>query len=196
MLERMSVFRLRHGSREVVLPLGKFTIGRASDCTLRVEDEWLSRHHAVLRVETDKVAIRDAGSRNGVIVNGIRIRSAHYLQPGDRIRLGRHELELIREESHEDVLDRPTREDARPLTDVPPPARAPESAPAPDVLSPREREVLELLALGHTQREVAERIGVGTKSVETYRARVAEKLGLRSRADLVRYALRHGLVVS
>src|SRR5690606_27059994 len=92
----MAVFRLRYGPREVVLPLGKFTIGRASDCTLRIEDEWLSRHHAVLRVETDKVAIRDAGSRNGVIVNGVRIRSAHYLQPGDRIRLGRHELELLR----------------------------------------------------------------------------------------------------
>ena len=58
----------------------------------------------------------------------------------------------------------------------------------------REREVLELLALGHTQREIAERIGVGTKSVETYRARVADKLGLKTRAELVRYALRHGLL--
>jgi pSer/pThr/pTyr-binding forkhead associated (FHA) protein len=190
----MAVFRLRYGPREVVLPLGKFTIGRASDCTLRIEDEWLSRHHAVLRVETDKVAIRDAGSRNGVIVNGVRIRSAHYLQPGDRIRLGRHELELLREEPREEVLARPTREDPRPNTEIPPPHQTPDSTPAPDVLSPREREVLELLALGHTQREIAERIGVGTKSVETYRARVAEKLGLRTRADLVRYALRYGLV--
>jgi DNA-binding NarL/FixJ family response regulator len=145
-------------------------------------------------VETDKVAIRDAGSRNGVIVNGVRIRSAHYLQPGDRIRLGRHELELLREEPREEVLARPTREDPRPNTEIPPPHQTPDSTPAPDVLSPREREVLELLALGHTQREIAERIGVGTKSVETYRARVAEKLGLRTRADLVRYALRYGLV--
>ncbi|MCB9599154.1 MAG: hypothetical protein H6721_04715 [Sandaracinus sp.] len=128
------------------------------------------------------------------MVNGVRIRSAHYLQPGDRIRLGRHELELIREEPREEVLARPTREDPRPNTEIPAPYQAPESTPAPDVLSPREREVLELLALGHTQREIAERIGVGTKSVETYRARVAEKLGLRTRADLVRYALRYGLV--
>ena len=190
----MAVFRLRYGPREVVLPLGKFTIGRASDCTLRIEDEWLSRHHAVLRVETDKVAIRDAGSRNGVIVNGVRIRSAHYLQAGDVVRLGQHELELLREEPREEVLARPTREDPSPDRTAVPEPHAPGSEPSPDVLSPREREVLELLTLGHTQREIAERIGVGTKSVETYRARVAEKLGLRTRADLVRYALRYGLV--
>ncbi len=68
----MAVFRLRYGSREVLLPLGKFTIGRAQDCTLRIDDEHLSRHHAILRVEVDKVAIKDAGSRNGVVVNGAR----------------------------------------------------------------------------------------------------------------------------
>ncbi len=191
----MAVFRLRYGAREVVLPLGKFTIGRASDCTLRIDDEHLSRHHAVLRVETEKVAIRDAGSRNGVIVNGVRIRSMRYIVPGDRIRLGRHELELLRDDVHEGFVSQPTREDVGTLpSSGPPPTPAEEGTPSPDVLSPREREVLELLALGHTQREVAERLGVGTKSIETYRSRIGDKLELRSRADLVRYALRHGLV--
>lgn len=192
----MAVFRLRYGAREVVLPLGKFTIGRASDCTLRIDDEHLSRHHAILRVETDKVAIRDAGSRNGVMVNGIRIRSTRYIVPGDRVRLGRHELELLCEDVREGFVSQPTREDVGALPSQGPPPAPEGDTPNPDVLSPREREVLELLTLGHTQREIAERLGVGTKSVETYRSRIGEKLGLRSRAELVRYALRHGLVKS
>jgi DNA-binding NarL/FixJ family response regulator len=63
-----------------------------------------------------------------------------------------------------------------------------------DQLSSRERQVLEFVAYGHTHKEIAARLSVSVKSVETYRARVADKLGLRSRAELVRYALDHGLL--
>jgi two-component system response regulator NreC len=63
------------------------------------------------------------------------------------------------------------------------------------LLSPREIEVLRQLALGHTNKEVANRLSVSIKSVETYRARLSEKLGLSGRAELVRYALENGLVV-
>jgi two-component system, NarL family, response regulator NreC len=61
-------------------------------------------------------------------------------------------------------------------------------------LSQREREVLELVAHGYTNREVADRLTVSIKSVETYRARVLEKLGLKTRAELTRFALDMGLV--
>ena len=60
-------------------------------------------------------------------------------------------------------------------------------------LSPRETEVLRLLAGGFTNREAAERLGVSTKTVETFRARVSEKLGLQGRAALVRYAVQTGM---
>jgi two-component system, NarL family, response regulator NreC len=63
-------------------------------------------------------------------------------------------------------------------------------------LSERELEVLKLVAEGFSSREIAERIYVSTKTVETYRGRFAEKLGLRSRADVVRYALDMGLLSS
>jgi two-component system response regulator NreC len=62
-------------------------------------------------------------------------------------------------------------------------------------LSPRERQVLGLIGQGYTNKEVAARIGVGEKTVETYRARVAHKLGLQSRADFVRIGHELGLVV-
>jgi DNA-binding NarL/FixJ family response regulator len=62
------------------------------------------------------------------------------------------------------------------------------------VLSRRERQVLDLLARGHTRREIAARLEIGVKSVETYRARLAQKLGVQTRADLVRYALESGVL--
>lgn len=62
------------------------------------------------------------------------------------------------------------------------------------VLSPREREVLRLTARGHSNAEIAQRLFVSTKTVDTYRARVMTKLGLHKRSELVEYALRQGLL--
>jgi len=61
-------------------------------------------------------------------------------------------------------------------------------------LSGREREVLALLAKGHTNQEIARKLFLSVKTVETYRARITGKLGLRTRADVVRYALEVGLL--
>ena len=63
-----------------------------------------------------------------------------------------------------------------------------------DPLSEREREVLRLLALGHTNQEIAAQLYISVRTAETHRAHIMQKLGLSSRADLVRYALDHGLV--
>jgi two-component system, NarL family, response regulator NreC len=62
------------------------------------------------------------------------------------------------------------------------------------LLSPREREVLILLAQGYTNRQVAEQIGVSIKTVATHRAHIIQKLELSSRVDLTRYALKSGLI--
>lgn len=61
-------------------------------------------------------------------------------------------------------------------------------------LSEREWQVLRLIALGYTNKQIADRLALSIKTVETYRARIANKLGLRTRAELVRYALQHGLL--
>jgi two-component system response regulator NreC len=62
-------------------------------------------------------------------------------------------------------------------------------------LSPREREVLRLIASGYATREIAARLSISPKTVETHRRRMMEKLGLSSRPDLVRYALQRGLIL-
>ena len=61
-----------------------------------------------------------------------------------------------------------------------------------DALSEREAEVIKQVARGHTNQEIADRLGLSVKTVETYRARAMEKLGLANRAALVRYALEKG----
>ena len=63
-----------------------------------------------------------------------------------------------------------------------------------DPLSDREREVLALLALGHTNQEIAALLYISVRTAETHRAHIMQKLGLASRAELVRYALDHGLI--
>jgi two-component system response regulator NreC len=63
-----------------------------------------------------------------------------------------------------------------------------------DPLSEREREVLRLLALGHTNQEIAERLYISVRTAESHRAHIMQKLRLGTRAELVRYALAHGLL--
>jgi len=60
-------------------------------------------------------------------------------------------------------------------------------------LSPREREILQLVAEGHTGRVIAEKLGLKPKTVENHRANIMDKLGIHTTAGLVRYALRTGL---
>jgi two-component system, NarL family, response regulator NreC len=62
-----------------------------------------------------------------------------------------------------------------------------------DELTAREVEVVRLIALGHTSAEMAEKLHLSSRTVETHRARIHRKLGLTTRAQLVRYALRRGL---
>ena len=63
-----------------------------------------------------------------------------------------------------------------------------------NILSARELQVLRLVARGYSSQQIAKQILVGVKSVETYRSRLAQKLGLRTRSDVVRFAVQMGLL--
>jgi DNA-binding NarL/FixJ family response regulator len=65
---------------------------------------------------------------------------------------------------------------------------------APLPLTPRESEVMALLAHGNSYRDIGSQLHLGERTIETYRRRIADKLGVRSRAELVAYAHRHKLV--
>jgi len=80
------------------------------------------------------------------------------------------------------------------LEDILPEAQSRNHEQSWDSLSEREQEVLKMVALGHTSAEIANRLSLSAKTVETYRARGMEKLGLRSRAALVKFALQEGII--
>jgi two-component system, NarL family, response regulator NreC len=65
-----------------------------------------------------------------------------------------------------------------------------------DPLSDREHEILRLLALGHTNQEIASSLYLSVRTVETHRAHIMQKLRISTRAELVRYALEHGMLES
>ena len=63
-----------------------------------------------------------------------------------------------------------------------------------ELLTGRQREILQLIAEGHSRKEIAQRLQLSVKTVESHRAQLAERLGTRSTAELVRWAVRHGIV--
>jgi DNA-binding NarL/FixJ family response regulator len=63
-----------------------------------------------------------------------------------------------------------------------------------DPLTPREQQVVKLVAEGYTNKRIAETLIISEKTVERHRANILEKLGMRDRVDLTRYAIRHGLI--
>jgi len=63
-----------------------------------------------------------------------------------------------------------------------------------DPLTPREQEVVKLVAEGYTNKQIAETLVISEKTVERHRANILDKLGMRDRVELTRYAIRHGLI--
>jgi hypothetical protein len=84
--------RLRYLAHDLIVPLGRFVIGRSTDCQLSLEDPLVSRRHARITVEPERVLIEDLASRNGVLVNGEKITGLRQLASGDRIEIGSQAL--------------------------------------------------------------------------------------------------------
>jgi DNA-binding CsgD family transcriptional regulator len=196
-------FHLRYREELLPVPSAEFIIGRAHDSGLELNDGLVSRHHARLRLVDEGLVVEDLGSRNGVLVNERKIAGPVSLSHGDVIGIGLASLEVV----DEHVLHHPEH-----LSTLPPPSSpggtrvvrhgeadvdGPEQvtvAAQLNVLTEREQEVLELIVLGHTQREIGERLHVSVKTIETHRANIAAKLSCRTRAELVSYAISAGLL--
>ena len=77
------------------MPLGDFVVGRSSSCNLALNDGLVSRRHAIIRVTEDSLSVEDLGSRNGVSVNGKKVRKTAKLKHMDRITIGNQELVVL-----------------------------------------------------------------------------------------------------
>lgn len=85
-------FRLRFGLEELDLAERETTIGREPTCSITIDDELVSRNHAVFRRCLGYVEVEDLKSRNGTRVNGVPIRVPTRLAHNDRVRIGPREL--------------------------------------------------------------------------------------------------------
>jgi pSer/pThr/pTyr-binding forkhead associated (FHA) protein len=85
-------FRLRFGLEEMDLAQPETTIGRDESCAVTIDDDLVSRRHAVFRRRGSHVEVEDLASRNGTRVNGVAIKEPTRLAHGDRVRIGPREL--------------------------------------------------------------------------------------------------------
>jgi hypothetical protein len=87
-------YRLRYQAHDIELPLGEFLVGRSAECQLALDDPLVSRKHAAIRVRKDGVTIEDLGSRNGVMVNGVKLEGPRAVNDDDRITIGGQDLRV------------------------------------------------------------------------------------------------------
>jgi pSer/pThr/pTyr-binding forkhead associated (FHA) protein len=154
----MARYWIRLRATEIHLPDGEVLIGRGPECFLRIDEAVVSRRHAQLRVAGDRVILEDLGSRNGSLVNGLRIDRPVLLNAGDVITIGSQQFTLESDEALEGQLPTgqhrvvdPRRRRPSPVTPADPlPAPVPTRDPSDPALS------LPLLSssasLGHCSR--------------------------------------------
>ncbi|HEV7278781.1 MAG TPA: FHA domain-containing protein [Pirellulaceae bacterium] len=84
-----------HAGTEIAIPGPEFVIGRQEGCDLRPKSETVSRRHCSITLTDSGVVVQDLGSRNGVYVNGSKIEDEVLLKPGDQLRVGKLEFEVL-----------------------------------------------------------------------------------------------------
>jgi pSer/pThr/pTyr-binding forkhead associated (FHA) protein len=170
------------------------SIGRSSSCDLRLADDPLvSREHASVSFEDDRLRLRDLDSRNGVRVNGVPVDDVAELRHGDVVEIGVQRIQVLADDS-DAPRDMPSTHpsDAVLVGDIEIDDET--SVPRIDLLTARELQVFRAIVEGFALKEVAERLHISIKTVETHRTHIGDKLGCRTRAELVRYAVLAGML--
>ncbi|HEX2026962.1 MAG TPA: FHA domain-containing protein [Nitriliruptorales bacterium] len=157
------------------------TIGRRDDCTYVVPDPRVSRVHASIRKEAGAYIVTDLGSSGGTRVNGDELAGAQVLHHGDVVAFG--PIEFV----FEDPSAMTDSDEMTMVLDIP------ETTVGPK-LSPRQQQVLELMAEGMTNSEIGEQLGVTERTVKAYAQELYDKLGARNRAGAVAEAAKLGLL--
>ncbi len=191
-------FRLRYQHHDIALSDGQFVVGRSAGCQLSLDDPLVSRRHAMLTVAQDVVTVEDLDSRNGVIVNGLRIPGKTQVQPGDKILIGAQEIVLLRgrENSMRETASLPGRGTLPKMNIVPELFGGTEPTEPPG--QPRDELTGDAESDSSTVRRVtAFKLlgGVAEKALAMGRADEAERLLSAPLADIVE-ACRNGRPVS
>jgi two-component system response regulator NreC len=152
------------------------------EATLRIRRQWPDGRVLVLSQHNRREYVQhllQAGASGYVLkkAGGAEVAAAIRAVRDGHVYLGVEVADMI----VEDYVERLARPDVQ-------------GGDAYSLLTDREREVLVLVAEGRSTREIAEALSVSTKTVDTHRAAIAHKLGLHSQAELIKYAIREGLI--
>jgi pSer/pThr/pTyr-binding forkhead associated (FHA) protein len=148
------------------------TFGRHEDNGYVLTDPRISRVHAELRKEGSVVIVTDLGSSSGTKVNGERIGGPTAVRHGDTISFGPLTASL------EDPAAAAQPEESTMVFETPKVETGPH-------LSPRQQQVLELMAEGMTNSQIGEQLGITERTVKAYAQELYDKLGVRNRAGAV-----------
>ena len=88
MVIRLRLVQGRPQGQQLFFNRGEYLFGRGAECHVRPNSEWVSRQHCMLRVTPEAVSLRDLGSRNGTLVNGVRLVEERHLSHGDLVEVG------------------------------------------------------------------------------------------------------------
>jgi len=94
---KLRVLQGRPAGKCLKFARGDFYFGRGAECQVRPNSDWVSRQHCLVRVRPDLVSIRDLGSTNGTLVNGLLIHEERRLKHGDQIEIGPLVFEVLME---------------------------------------------------------------------------------------------------
>ena len=85
---KLLVVQGRPQGKSIQFAPGEYIFGRGQECHVRPNSEWVSRQHCMLRVTADGTFVRDLGSRNGTLINGVRLVGEVRLEHGDQLQIG------------------------------------------------------------------------------------------------------------
>ncbi|MDX1657431.1 MAG: LuxR C-terminal-related transcriptional regulator [Nitriliruptorales bacterium] len=157
------------------------TLGRREDNAYVVAAPHVSRVHARLERRAGSIVVTDLGSSGGTKVNDEEISGPHVVTHGDTIEFGGVSARL------EDPATAAKGEQQTVVMEVPEVELGPS-------LSPRQQEVIELIAEGMTNAEIGDQLGISERTVKAYAQELYDKLGVRNRAGAVAEAVKHGLL--
>ncbi len=157
------------------------TVGRRDDNAYVVPDPRVSRVHAEIRREPSAVIVTDLGSSAGTKINGVTIEGPKVVHHGDRVSFGPVTAVF------EDPAMAAQQDDTTVVFELPKVETGPR-------LSPRQSEVLALMAEGMTNAEIGAQLGVTERTVKAYAQELYDKLGVRNRAGAVAEAAKLGLL--
>lgn len=141
-------FRLRYLQHDLELAPGEFLIGRSAECQLSLDDPLVSRRHAMLVVTESSLRVRDLGSRNGVLVNGVRIDGDRALADGDTLTIGAQVISLTRSRAPIQAGPAQRKERAQTLTWIPSSTETAEQVSAVGLLAEASKRFDSLQLLG------------------------------------------------